>query len=677
MPTPLSDFALAVATLIKSSGSTAYTHATLGTGSSEMPIAYLTGTSQPAIYLDCSQWVNYALDSVAPIHQAVASAERNDPRFNPGRVTAYDGTVTINEHLRPWARADVLSYFYGNVANGGNGFTTVDDFAALQAGDLIAWAKGIYTDPGNPDASKVPGLVKTDDTGHAMIVVGAPVEVPKADWGSAANGLDVAAVARVYAVPLVDSSGTRHFGNVAPPHAPEAFIQPIADSRSYADLKLPLPHLPDDLQDNLSSGGLGTGTLWFATDVNGHAVQYRWGWGNPWFGSDPGDAAVSITAARLASTIELSGPMLDANNRLVVTAFADVAPVLNGVAYNTQPEILTGAGGLWVVGGGKITLGAGNSFSGGIYINDATVELAGPGAAGSGPIIFVKGATSTLRIDSAAALPAVRISGFDAGDAIDLAFHAYAAGDHVAWTSAGSSGGTLTLVGATGTAIAAFDLDGRHTSAEFGVSSDGHDGTLLSGPSSGAGTADSVSRIFVGYFNRAPDPVGGAYWTNQLEHGAALVAIAQSFSLSSEATGLYPFLANPATASLAATRDFVASAYANLFGRPADAPGEAYWASALQTGASTAGAAILDIIAGARGADAVTLANKVAVGRYYDQQLFEHDAPFTQVSARAAIASVTASESSVASAMAAIDAYASGIPHEVGLIGGSLGLDIG
>jgi hypothetical protein len=662
VPTPLSDYALAVATLIKTSGSTAYTHATLGSGSSEMPIAYLTGTSQPAIYLDCSQWVNYALDSVAPIHQAVASAERNDPRFNPGRVTAYDGKVTINEHLRPWARADVLSYFYGNVANGSNGFTTVDDFATLQAGDLIAWAKGIYTDPSNPNASQIPSLVRTDDTGHAMIVVGAPVEVPRADWGSAANGLDVAAVAHVYAVPLVDSSGTRHFANLTASRAPEAFTQPIADSRSYGEVKLPAPNLPADLQDNLSDGGLGTGTLWFATDARGHAIQYRWGWANPWFGSDPAEAAVSISAARLTSSIDLSGPMLDASNRLTVTAFADAAPVLGGVAYNTQPEIITGAGGLWVVGGGKITLGAGNSFSGGLYLAGATVELAGPAAAGTGTIAFIEGTTSTLRIDSAAALPAVRITGFDADDALDLAFHGFAAGDHVVWTSGGAAGGTLALVGPSGASIASLSLDGRHTSAQFSVTSDGHGGTLLGGPVDGVAIDDTVSRLFIGYFNRAPDPVGGAYWTDQLEHGASPAAIAQSFSLSSEAAQLYPFLADSTTASSSAVKAFVSSVYGNLFGHAPDAPGEAWWSNSLQSGASTTGAAILNIIAGARGSDAVTLANKVAVGSYYDLQLFQHDAPFTLALARSAIASVTASDASVTAAKAVVD-------NSIGLLG--------
>jgi hypothetical protein len=662
VPTPLSDFALAVAALVR--GSTAYTHKTLGSGAAEMPIAYLVGTSQPSIYLDCSQWINYALDSVAPIHQAVVAAERNDPRFNPGRVNAFDGPVTINEHLRPWARADVLSYFYGNVANGSDGFVTVDNFATLQAGDLIAWAKGIYTDPRNPNASQIPGLVRTDDTGHAMIVTGAPVEVPTADWGAVGAG-----VAHVYAVPLVDSSGTRHFGNIAPPRAPVAFVQPLADSRSYADVNNPAPNLPANLQSSLSPGGLGTGTLWFATDATGHALEYRWGWGNPWFGNDASDAAVSVSAARLTATIDLSGSMLDANDRLVVTAFADAAPVLGGVAYNTQAETLSGAGGLWVVGGGKITLGGGNSFSGGLYLNGATVELAGAGAAGTGAITFVEGATSTLLIDTAAAVPTSRISGFDAGDRIDLGFHDLAMGDYLVWTQAGPAGGTLALVGPAGTAIAALALEGRHTSVAFSAASDGHGGTFLAGPAANANIDNTVGQLFVGYFNRAPDPVGGAYWSEQFHRGTAAAAMAQSFAASSEAASLYPFLASPATAAPSSVKAFVSSVYGNLFGRKADGPGEIFWTNALQAGASTVGAAILNIISGAQGSDAQTLANKVAVGNFYDLQIFQHDAPFTLASASAAIASVTSSDASVSAARAAVEAYASAASHAVGLIG--------
>lgn len=674
MPTPLSDFALAVAALVRSPGATAYTYETIGKGPADMPIAALTGTAQPSIYTDCSGWVNYALNSVAPIHQAVAAAERNDPRFNPGVVNAYGGPVTIQESLQPWARADVLSYFFGTVANGSNGFVNVGNFGSLQAGDIIAYATGIYSDPRNPNASQMPSLAATSDTGHTMIVAGAPVAVPTANWGTfSTNGLS-AAVAQVYAVPVVDSSTVPHFIDVAPPLAPAAFAEPLPDLRSYQPITAALPNVPAGLQSSLQPGGLGTGTLWFATDADGNALQFRFNWGDPWFSNTAGiggsgaDDAVSISAGRLTSTIDLSGSMLDADNHLVVTAFADAAPVLGNVAYNTQAETITGAGGLWVVGGGKVTLGAGNSFSGGLFLNGATVELAGQGAAGTGAITFVSGAISKLLIDTAAAVPTSQILNFSAGATIDLAFHAYAAGDQLVWTQADASGGTLSLV-SQGTSVVSLALAGMHSLSEFSLGSDGHGGTLIAEPAIGNTTNNTITQLFVGYFNRAPDPVGETYWADQLQRGVTPVAIAQSFSTSNEATGLYPFLANPGTASPAAIESFVSAVYGNMFGRSADAAGAAYWVTALQTGASTVGAAIVNIASGAQGSDAATLANKVTVGNYYDVQVWQHDA-FTLASAQSAIASVTSSAASVTAAMNAINAYVGGATvDEVAVVG--------
>jgi hypothetical protein len=52
----------------------------------------------------------------------------------------------------------------------------------------------------------------------------------------------------------------------------------------------------------------------------------------------------------------------------------------------------------------------------------------------------------------------------------------------------------------------------------------------------------------------------------------------------------------------------------NLFNRAPDPVGEAYWATQLQTGASTVGGAIINIISGAQANDLVTINNKVTVG---------------------------------------------------------------
>ncbi|MFO1084908.1 MAG: DUF4214 domain-containing protein [Reyranellaceae bacterium] len=476
MSTPLSIFAVAVGNLLKLSngGYTAYTYETIGNGPNDQPLADLTA-STPTLYTDCSGWVNYALNTVAPIHQAVEAAARLIPFFNPGMVNA-DGTmVNVMESLQPWARADVLSYFFDNLATGTNGFTEVANFATLQAGDIIAYATGIYTDPINPNSGTNPTLIATKDTGHTMVVIGAPVAVPQADWGTTAvNGL-AANVAQVYAVPVVDSSNLNHFVNIT---TPVPFTEPQADSRNYAPIVANPPNLPASIpQSSLQVGGLGFGTMWFATDANGDPLQFRFDLADPWFPNNlasvqNGNSAVSIAAGRLTSTIELSGSMLNADNQLVLTAFENAAQTLNGVAYNTQAETLTGTGGLLVEGGGLLQLGAGNSFTGGVSIANATVSLAGADAAGGGIVTFVDDFDSILQLQNAAAVPASTLLGFSAGDSIDLGFDPFTALDHAVWIQAGGAGGTLAIVSGAGTPIAKLSLNGLYSSSQFVVSAD-------------------------------------------------------------------------------------------------------------------------------------------------------------------------------------------------------------
>jgi hypothetical protein len=481
--TPLSTFAIAVGNLLKLSngGYTAYTYETIGNGPNDQPIADLTA-STPTLYTDCSGWVNYALNTVAPIHQAVAASARLLPFFNPGMVNA-DGTmVNVMESQQPWARADVLSYFFDNLATGTNGFTEVGNFATLQAGDIIAYATGIYTDPVNPNSGTNPTLIATKDTGHTMVVIGAPVEVPQADWGTtAANGL-AANVAHVYAVPVVDSSNLNHFINIT---TPVPFTEPQGDSRNYAPIIPNPPNLPASIpQSQLQVGGLGFGTMWFSTDANGDPLQFRFDLGDPWFPNNlasvpNGNSAVSIAAGRLTSTIELSGSMLNADNQLVLTAFENAAQTLGGVAYNTQTETLTGSGGLLVEGGGLLQLGAGNSFTGGISIADATVSLAGADAAGGGVVTFVSDFDSTLVLQNAAAVPSSTLLGFSAGDSIGLPYDPFTALDHAVWIQAGGAGGTLAIVSGAGTPIAKLSLNGIYSSSQFIVSGDEHGNTQV------------------------------------------------------------------------------------------------------------------------------------------------------------------------------------------------------
>ena len=168
---------------------------------------------------------------------------------------------------------------------------------------------------------------------------------------------------------------------------------------------------------------------------------------------------------------------------------------------------------------------------------------------------------------------------------------------------------------------------------------------------------NAVTELYIGYFDRAPDPNGETYWAARLQGGMPLTQIAQSFSVQTESTNLYSFLASPNTASVAAVEAFIVAVYANLFNRTPDTAGENYWVGQLQTGSSTVGGAIINIISGAQANDLITIDNKVVVGEYYYTQIFSHNVPFSLASSQAALSAVTFNTSSIATAEAIVDSY--------------------
>ena len=126
-------------------------------------------------------------------------------------------------------------------------------------------------------------------------------------------------------------------------------------------------------------------------------------------------------------------------------------------------------------------------------------------------------------------------------------------------------------------------------------------------------TAEIITKIYIGYFDRAPDPDGLNYWIGRFNDGMDYPLIAQSFSDQVESTNKYPYLDNPLVAS---PDTFLNSVYMNLFERAPDADGLAYWKAQLD-GGRPVGEIIFDIINGATdtdaGQDATILANKTTV----------------------------------------------------------------
>ncbi len=158
---------------------------------------------------------------------------------------------------------------------------------------------------------------------------------------------------------------------------------------------------------------------------------------------------------------------------------------------------------------------------------------------------------------------------------------------------------------------------------------------------------EQVTAIYVGYFDRAPDPVGLDFWLGQFQEGLAdgrpagriLDDISESFRLSDEAQGVFPFLAPEAAAGAdrAAVEGFVTQVFDNLFDRAPDDAGLDFWTDQvlqrLDQGINL-GDIITDIIAGARDDsdidldgdgsvetlnDATAVTNKLTVGEAYAQ----------------------------------------------------------
>ena len=76
-----------------------------------------------------------------------------------------------------------------------------------------------------------------------------------------------------------------------------------------------------------------------------------------------------------------------------------------------------GAGKLCLNGLGTLDLAAANTFTGGVTIDNGTLELSNSAAAGSGNITFTAGAAATIELDSGVFAPNP-IAGFETGDAL-------------------------------------------------------------------------------------------------------------------------------------------------------------------------------------------------------------------------------------------------------------------
>lgn len=136
-----------------------------------------------------------------------------------------------------------------------------------------------------------------------------------------------------------------------------------------------------------------------------------------------------------------------------------------------------------------------------------------------------------------------------------------------------------------------------------------------------------IEKLYIGYFGRAADPEGLAYWNSRLSDGMSLLQIANSFAVQNEFTSVYGGLSDAA---------LVDKIYLNLFDRVPDSEGAAYWLNELANGKSPA-RLLIDIISGAQGNDRLILENAAIVAKDWTSRSPE---VFDITAAREAIASI-------------------------------------
>ncbi len=200
--------------------------------------------------------------------------------------------------------------------------------------------------------------------------------------------------------------------------------------------------------------------------------------------------------------------------------------------------------------------------------------------------------------------------------------------------------------------------------------------------------AELVAQIYIGFYDRAPDPVGLQYWIGRLEAGVSVQDIGDSFAASPEASDTYPYFKFP---GLLSPDDFLAQVYQNVFGRDIDDDGLDYYKARLESGESV-GSVMASILGNAATnddgefPDQGVLANKVAVGLYWANEavetnadIYEADGATLNAAAKAAVAAVIAGvtddPATVTAAEATADAFFGGgtVPGATINLDGSIG----
>jgi hypothetical protein len=185
-------------------------------------------------------------------------------------------------------------------------------------------------------------------------------------------------------------------------------------------------------------------------------------------GLTPGWTLVDpVSGATFASSSITGIPVADLGS-LVVTAPSSPATATDFLTLTVGSS----EGGATATASEVLTVVAAGSGSG----TASAAEMLEFGAASAASTSFATGAAGTLKLDQSAASGGV-ISGFAAGDSIDLTDLAYASNLALSYADNGSGGGTLTV--SNGAQVVDLALLGQYAAAGFRAQSDPGGGTLI------------------------------------------------------------------------------------------------------------------------------------------------------------------------------------------------------
>jgi len=166
----------------------------------------------------------------------------------------------------------------------------------------------------------------------------------------------------------------------------------------------------------------------------------------------------------------------------------------------------------------------------------------------------------------------------------------------------------------------------------------------------GAGSAGSnewVQKSYVAYYGRPADPDGLAYWARRMDaEGGSLASIIGSFGTSDEFNRRYGGLGYV---------DLVTRIYQQTLGRDPEPAGLDFYVSELQAGRRTLQSITLDVLNGATGADALTVAHRVDVANHYTGKVALGCAYGSEQVGVGSLAPVTPDPATVAAAKMAIE----------------------